>query len=134
MLIAALYVGVPQWFLDPFFAGDGGDRGAAIYDMATRLLWFVAAYTLFDAIQLVFVCALKGAGDTRYIMLASLAMSTTLAVSSWFAVSILRLSVYGCWTLVTAWILSMAAMYYLRYRAGHWRTMRVIEPIHAAGN
>ena len=33
------------------------------------LLRFVAAYCLFDALNVVFAGALKGAGDTRFIML-----------------------------------------------------------------
>ncbi|MBX3433560.1 MAG: MATE family efflux transporter [Pirellulales bacterium] len=129
--IALLYVAAPGWFLDPFFAGSGGADDAGIYATATRLLWFVAAYTVFDAVQLVYVCTLKGAGDTRYIMLVSLAMAALLASSAWLAVTRLGVGIYGCWTLIIAWLLALAVLYFLRYRAGHWRSMRVIEMIHA---
>ena len=50
-----------------------------------------------------------------------------LATASWLAVEVLRLSVVGCWVLVTVWVWSAAIIYALRFRQGKWRSMRVIE-------
>jgi hypothetical protein len=38
--------------------------------------------------------------------------------------------VYGCWTIITAWIWLLAATYVLRYRQGRWQSMRVIDQQH----
>jgi MATE family multidrug resistance protein len=37
-------------------------------------------------------------------------------------------SLYWAWLFATAYILSMAVCFYLRFRCGKWKTMRVIEP------
>jgi len=41
---------------------------AAIMDVGVILIRFVAVFCLFDAMNLVFSGAIKGAGDTRFIM------------------------------------------------------------------
>ena len=37
-------------------------------------------------------------------------------------------SVYWAWWFATAHIFAMAGCFYLRFRTGKWKTMRVIEP------
>jgi len=36
--------------------------------------------------------------------------------------------VYWAWVFATAHIFAMAVCFYLRFRSGRWKTMRVIEP------
>ena len=43
--------------------------------MAAVLLRFVAGYNLLDATQLVFIGALKGAGDTRFLLFVSVLLA-----------------------------------------------------------
>jgi hypothetical protein len=33
------------------------------------------------------------------------------------------------WTWLTLWVVVLAAGFYLRFHAGHWRSMNVIEPV-----
>lgn len=128
-VISLLYVLVPDLFLNGFFnhqpAGMGD--GAAVREMAAMLLRFVAAYNLLDATQLIFIGALKGAGDTRFLLAVSLVLATLLAGFSWLCVKVWHVSVYGCWTLIILWCLIAAVTYVLRFRQGRWRAMRVIE-------
>lgn len=127
--ISALYVLVPGVFLNGFFVRGATNAGAklVVEQMAATLLRFVAAYNLLDATQMVFVGALKGAGDTRFLLRVSLLMTGLLAGFSWLSVEVWRLSVYGCWILIVAWCWLAATTYMLRYRQGKWRQMRVID-------
>ncbi len=95
-----------------------------------NLLCFIAAYNLFDAVLMIFVNALKGAGDTRYILRVSIVMSASLAGCSWLAVVVLHTGIYACWAIFIGWICSMALLFFWRYQTGKWRTMRVIVPHH----
>ncbi|MCA9235462.1 MAG: MATE family efflux transporter [Planctomycetales bacterium] len=134
-IMAVLYLTVPGLFLKPFFNGESAASAAAnseIYGTASRLLWFVAAYTLLDAFQITYVHALKGAGDTRYIMYTSLTMAAFLAISTWLAVTVFHANLYACWFLISAWLAMLAVVYRRRYRAGYWRQMRVIDTVHQA--
>jgi MATE family multidrug resistance protein len=129
LVISALYVFAPQVFLRGFFPDTATltAEQSAVIQASARLLCFVAAYNLFDATLMVFVGAIKGAGDTQFVLRVSLVLAALLAGFSWLCVEVWRLSVYGCWTLVTLWIWIAAAIYAMRFWQGKWRTMRVIE-------
>jgi len=87
----------------------------------------VAAYNLLDATQMILVGALKGAGDTRFLLVVSLFLASLLAGFSYLSVQVWQLSVYGCWVLIVLWCTLSAVIYVLRFRQGKWRSMRVIE-------
>lgn len=131
-IVSLLYVALPGLFIEPFLQNDAlssADK-ESLRHMAWILLYFVAAYNMFDATQIIFVSALKGAGDTKFIMLMSLSMATALAVMSYLAVEVFRFDVYGCWVLIVVWLIVMAAAYWLRFMTGKWRHMRVIDQVH----
>jgi MATE family multidrug resistance protein len=129
--ISTLFVTLPDVFLGGFFAHSaaGGDP-MLVRSMATRLLWFVAAYNLLDATAIIFVSVLKGAGDTRFVMALSAVMAAALAIATWFGVERWNMGVYGCWTLLTVWIWVLGLAYLVRFLQGSWRHMRVIEQVH----
>ncbi|MEO0529493.1 MAG: MATE family efflux transporter [Planctomycetota bacterium] len=130
--ISAAFVFTPQLFLAGFYAGepiDGdAERRVEVAATAATLLYFVAGYNLLDAMAIVFASALKGAGDTRFILFISLIMAPILGVSTWVAVEVFALGVYGCWAVVAVWIGVLAMIYLARFLHGAWRSMRVIEP------
>ncbi len=129
LAISMLYVFVPRLFLRGFFVQGvaAASSNAVVEQMAVVLLRFVAAYNLLDATQMVFVGALKGAGDTRFLLRVSLMLSALLGGFSYLSVEVWRLSVYGCWTLIVFWCWIAAATYMVRFWQGKWRRMRVIE-------
>jgi len=131
-LISILYVAVPQIFLWWFFVGSDHPQGMSseVGVLAVRLLQFVAAYNLFDASLTILVSAIKGAGDTRFVLLVSTVMGIVLALLSWLAVEVLELGLFGCWALIVGWIWILGIVYYLRFVQGKWREMRVIEMTH----
>lgn len=124
-------------FLGGFFSNSVAQspQQLAVREMAARLLKFVSAYNLFDATQMIFVGALKGAGDTRFLFRVSMLLASLLAGFSWLCVQVWKLNVFGCWALVVGWCLLAAVIYLLRFVQGRWRTMRVIETnkAHSAG-
>lgn len=131
-VLTLLYVLLPNLFLSSFFEGGSQVEGTEqpLYHMALHLLYFVAAYNAFDTTQIIFVSALKGSGDTRFIMQISLVMAIALALLTWFAVEVFHLNIYACWTLITVWLTVMAVVYSFRFLGGKWRSMRVIELVH----
>ena len=96
--------------------------------MAVILLRFVALYTFFDAMSITFSSALKGAGDTAYVMkTVSVVAVTTLVIPVWVAVCRFGAGIYTCWWVLTFYALMMGLTFYLRFRGGRWKSMRVIE-------
>jgi len=127
-VFAAAYWFLPGWFL--YFHERGADPAQfeAVRSMTTSLLKFVALYALFDAMQIIFVSALKGAGDTRFVLYVAVILSTLMIVAGNVLQHYFDWGIYGWWYVMTAWIFSMAFIYLLRFLQGKWRTMRVIEP------
>ncbi len=127
-IISSCYVFVPDLFLGGFFANDGGlsPEKLQLRELAKQLLRFVAAYNLLDASLTVFVNAIKGAGDTRFVLKTSCIMGIVLAGLSYLAVEVWELGIHGCWVIVTAWVWGLGLIFLLRFRQGQWRTMRVI--------
>ncbi len=125
-IISLLYVFTPAMFLSGF--GGPSDSPESTSRLAAVLLRFVAAYNLLDATAMVFAAAIKGAGDTGFVLRVSVVLAALLVGLSWLSVEYWKLGVYGSWSLITVWVWIVAIAYVLRYRQGAWRSMRVIEP------
>jgi MATE family multidrug resistance protein len=129
LVISLLYALVPGIFVSGFFSHAAASTAnqIAVQDLTAKLLLFVAAYNLLDATQMIFVGALKGAGDTQFLLRVSLVLAVLLATFSYLSVEVWMLDVLGAWTLVVFWCLIAAAAYGVRFWQGKWRRMRVIE-------
>jgi MATE family multidrug resistance protein len=91
------------------------------------LLRFVAFYCLFDSMNVVFSNALRGAGDTRYVTLAGLALSWTVMILPTCVALNFGWGLYWAWTFATAYVVALGLAMLARFLQGKWRTMRVIE-------
>ena len=126
--IGAVFVLLPGPLARLFAPQKSAADFAAVVAMATVLLRFVAFYSIFDSGNLIFSAALKGAGDTRFTMVMGLVLSAVvLVVPTYLAVEWFDAGMYTVMAFGTAYVVILAAAFYLRYRAGAWKTMRVIE-------
>jgi MATE family multidrug resistance protein len=92
------------------------------------VLKFLAAWTILDSIAIVISSALKGAGDTRFIMFAMLGISITfLILPTYIALEVFDLGLTAAWSIGLAYMISLAVAYGLRYKTGKWTSMKVIE-------
>ena len=106
---------------DPVISGQ-------IMDLGTILLRFVAVFILFDAMNLIFSGTLKGAGDTQFILWTTAALSCiVMIIPVYLAVEVFDYGIYTAWVIVTIYIAALGLSFYLRYRYGRWKQMRIIE-------
>lgn len=99
-----------------------------IVQTGRMLLCFVAFYIFFDGPYMIFTGALKGAGDTRFIMWSvGLASVFVLVVPVYVVVEFFGAGIHAAWTLLTLFILTLFALTGWRYRQKKWTGMRVIE-------
>ena len=128
-----LLLAFPELLLRPFFLfadpASGSDVDiSALARTASTLLSFVAVYSVFDALAVVFSSALRGAGDTVYPMLIIL-------ISSWFvmvlpAILIIRSdnpTILKLWLTCSVHIALSGFFMLLRYLGGRWQSIRLVQ-------
>lgn len=127
-LVAAVYVFFPETLVGFFQSDQDPQKFEAIKAFVPKLLLCVAIYSLADAISVTYAFALRGAGDTRFVTIATFILAwPIMVIPTYFAVT-RDWGVYWAWIFATAFILAMAICFFLRFRSGVWKTMRVIEP------
>ncbi|HPA71522.1 MAG TPA: MATE family efflux transporter [Spirochaetota bacterium] len=128
--IAALYLFAPGLFIAPFASGARDASFGAIAALTAVLLRYVAIYSLFDTCNIIFASAIKGAGDTRFVMVMIVTLSLgVLVVPTWIAVGIFNLGIHACWSIASLYVCLLGVAFYLRFRGGKWKEMRVIEEV-----
>ena len=126
--IAAAYVLIPDVFVAPFALRADPGGFSEIYGYSIILLRFVAVYSVFDTMNIIFCSAIKGAGDTRYVMLITVILSVFVFVLPvYLAVVVFELGLMVAWVFATAYITLLGFIFYFRFLGGKWKTMRVIE-------
>jgi MATE family multidrug resistance protein len=127
-LIAAGYALVPEIFVAPYAAHGNYQNFAEVYRLTIILLKFVALYSIFDTMNLVFASAIKGAGDTRFVMYMIVVLSGLVLVGpTYVAVVVLGYGLMAPWIFATAYVIILGFAFYFRFLGGKWKTMRVIE-------
>ena len=126
--IAAAYVLVPDVFVAPFALRADPGGFSEIYGYSIILLRFVAVYSVFDTMNIIFCSAIKGAGDTRYVMLVTVILSVFVFVLPvYLVVVVFEFGLMIAWVFATAYITLLGFIFYIRFLGGKWKTMRVIE-------
>lgn len=94
------------------------------------LLKFVAVYCIFDMLNIIYAHAVKGAGDTRFVMWVSVGLSWPLLVIPTYLICVVyKGSIYLAWGFMTLYVVVLGITFCLRFRGGKWKTMRVIEVV-----
>lgn len=128
LTVSILYVVVPDVFIAPFAMRTDPAEFAEIYRLSVVLLRFVAVYSIFDTMSIIFSSAVKGAGDTKFVMYMSVIMAwLIMVVPSYIAIEILGWGVLSCWVFATLFVCILGVGFYLRFLQGKWKGMLVIE-------
>ena len=128
LAFGVIYIGLPDLLMTPYAIEGNAAEFAKIRPLIIRLLWFVAIYSLFDAMAIIFGSALRGAGDTRFAMLFSFACGWLLMViPTWVGVQYFQWGVLAAWSACTVNVFVCGLGFAARFQQGKWRSMRVIE-------
>ena len=123
--IGLLFVFKPMLFVNLFMRGDGADQARAM-SLAADFLKYIAAYLLFDGLFIVYNSAIKGAGDTRFAMVAGVTLAWALMVLPCLVAYRLGAGPHLLWGIFICYVMISGLVFFARYRAGHWTSMSVI--------
>ena len=107
-----------------------------IVKIGTRILVCAAVFQLFDAVGIVYVGALRGAGDTRWPMAVTIALSWGIVVGGGAAAVLLLpgLASLGPWIAASLYVVVLGAVMGWRFESGAWRKIDLLgrRPMRAA--
>jgi len=125
----SLYLLAPHALLAPYAAAADPATFPAVERVAVVLLRFVAVYSIFDMMNLIFAAGLKGAGDTRYPLAATVVLSWGAMLAPAFVLCVVQgRGVYVAWGTASAYVVCLGLLMIRRFRQGRWKGLRVIEP------
>jgi MATE family multidrug resistance protein len=108
--------------------GAGGLTVDQLLPVGRWLLYMMAAWGLMDTTNLVLSGALKGAGDTRFVMIYSVCVAWGVWIAGeWLIIFALKRGVLAAWLWLTFYVFILAAGYWVRFRGGRWKTIEMIE-------
>ena len=127
-IVATTYLLTPGIYIAAFSAKADPASFASIREFIIKMLRFVAVYTVFDTLNIIFASALKGAGDTKFVMIMIICLSVLgLTIPSYLALVVFNSGIYVAWGIVSAYVILLGFSFLLRFLSGKWKTMRVIE-------
>jgi len=127
--MALLFVLVPHWLLDVLRPENmGAEWFSTVQEKGTVLLRFVACYCLLSSMALIYFGAVRGAGDTHYVMwVIVITAILLLSVPLFIAQEMFGAGLNVLWGIFTFYVLAHSAIAYHRFHTGPWKSMRVIE-------
>jgi MATE family multidrug resistance protein len=102
------------------------DTGAEDFEqisvLAQAMMLGLACYVIADGINLVASGVLRGAGDTRWLMFASVSVHWGMLVAQVFIIKVWQLGPMASWWTFVAMLMCLAALYLGRLAWGSWRS------------
>ena len=127
-ILALLYLLIPTVFIYPFSAKVDPNEFESIKSLALVAMRFLALWSIFDSFAIIFSSALKGAGDTAFIMITICVTALLVLIAPTFLIiEVFDLGLNAAWTSGLAYIICLGFIYSLRFKSGKWESMRVIE-------
>ncbi len=128
-VLAVLYISF-RYPLVEVFAPPSGDF-SAIRELSAFMMIGLSTYVMADAVILVSGGVLRGAGDTRWLMAASVSLHWAMLVAQYFIIRVFGFSPRVSWAVFCLLVLAIAVVYSLRLRGGRWRDPEVLERVMA---
>ena len=97
--------------------------------LAVAMIKLVALYVVAQTFLIVFIGALRGAGDTRWAMIISVGIHWFILAVLFLMLKVFNTSVYAAWLALVLIFVAFTVAPYLRYRLGKWKTIRVVDPV-----
>lgn len=126
--IGLTYALFPRAYFELFAARAGA--GFSMDELLAKgrwLLLLMAFWGFFDAVNLVIAGALKGAGDTRFVMWYSVGIAWGIFVpGSWYVVDRQLGGIVGAWAFLAAVVVMLAVGFLARFVGGMWKRIELI--------
>ena len=91
------------------------------------LMLMMAVWGMFDTVNIVMSGALKGAGDTRFVMLYMLILGWLVWIPGEVLIFRQHGGIIAAWVWLTVYVLVLAVGFWWRWQSGRWKNIDMIE-------
>lgn len=118
-ILALLFLFLRYPLMDVF--STPGEEFAAIRELGANMMIGLCTYMLADATIQIAGATLRGAGDTRWVMITSTVLHWLMLVVQYYVIVVAKLEPLVSWWVFVVMLLSVAVAYLLRLLGGRWR-------------
>lgn len=130
LLAVGSFVLFPGFYIQLF--ARGGDVPAEVFSTARILLFLAAAWGLLESASAVLSGALRGAGDTHFVMWFHTGVAWGFfALGEVLIVLVFKLNVFASWSWAIGYFALLASGWVWRMRSGRWTQIELIERVPA---
>ena len=125
VVVAALFA-----FRDPIlrlFAPPDLVMSAAFLDLGATLFALMGAWLLFDSVDTILCGALKGAGDTRFVMAWMLFSAFGVWLPLVGVVALVHFTMPWLWSTTVVYVLVLFVGTWIRWKRGSWRAIHLVK-------
>lgn len=129
--LALTFVFFPGFYTRLFFSPDSACTIGELSSITSKLLGIVAVWGIFDAINLVYSGALRGAGDTRFVVVAAGSLAWFFWIPGILYLYFIRdAGIVSLWLFTSFYVAVFALVFFLRFRRGVWRRIDLLGRKH----
>jgi MATE family multidrug resistance protein len=124
-----IFIFFPNWLIGHFAPQNiGSIRFEEVIVAGRSILLCAAIFNFFDATKFILMGALRGAGDTKALLLICVCSAWFLMVPGVIVIIfVLKMSVITVWIYLTIYVMIESSLIFWRFKTGKWRQIKLIE-------
>lgn len=126
IMILFLFLLIPETLVRIFHPEEVNDIFEQAVPVAKSMIRIASLYVLSEAVMVAIVGALRGAGDTHFTMIISVAGHWINVPLLYVMLHVFQMPVVIGWLAMILMFLSFCGILILRYRSGKWQNIRVV--------
>jgi len=126
--LVATFVLFPHFYVNLFGQNNGVAASPEVFDICRQLLIILVVWGIMDATNFIISGALKGAGDTHFVMYFHTALAWGFfALGELVLVLGFGVGPIAAWLWCMFYIIILGVGFILRFRSGRWKTIDILE-------
>lgn len=122
------FVLFPHFYVDLFGQNDGVAASPEVFEICRKLLIVLVGWGIMDAANFIISGALKGAGDTHFVMYFHTGLAWSFfAVGELVLVLVLHAGPITAWVWCMLYIIILALGFCWRFKSGRWKSIDILE-------
>lgn len=130
IILVSTFVFFPGFYIGLFSQNGGADISPEAFELCRKILLILAGWGIMDAANFIIGGALKGAGDTHFVMYFHTAIAWGFfALGEVVLILVLEVGPIVAWIWCLLYILMLGAGFCLRFKSGRWKKIDILESV-----